>query len=516
MLCSFFLNVLSKGLGVLKCQTFPTADPEVDALMMASNPSVSCDPDADGGTYFWIRFYGLFIVLIFGVVLSFMHWHPFGYGELIEWVGLVNSSLVAAICIFFSAEEEAEIALFLLSGVAVFFAVLARIWAEKFENDGDDSNDAEEHAYRVMEFGSYAELVTYVLGLGLVFGDKEDSPVPFLASCDDDFPDDSCLFSELSGLAILVVMTVFAVWTFGIGVADELAARKAEKLAVAHILFNNMDADLSGTLDYVEIKELCKMLGKEYSDDEFKKAMAELDVNGDQNVDADEFCQWWVEVGGKKIPLPEDLEELASHAGNEIAMRGCPFHKSEDFHIDDRVRWFKQDDDIPKGSIGVVVGFKHERKAGNLLHLEENDETGVIENPQHARVYVAWPNAKYFAMEARELLIYDSPWRKRAAPEAQEAAAVAQKAWDEAKMLLPPDSQSDETKINTESDAQIDALEEDADPESSEVDQSNEAQDLHPLEQAALDAQTAAKAATRDAEAFDFMIGDHCTVSRQI
>lgn len=54
------------------------------------------------------------------------------------------------------------------------------------------------------------------------------------------------------------------------GLADEIAARKGEKEAVAHILFNQMDADGSGSLDMDEVRDLCVKLGKECECNSFR------------------------------------------------------------------------------------------------------------------------------------------------------------------------------------------------------------------------------------------------------
>lgn len=98
------------------------------------------------------------------------------------------------------------------------------------------------------------------------------------------------------------------------------------------------------------------------------------------------------------MPIPEDLQDLADRAGDRLSPnRGNPFRKAMDFRVDDQVRWFKQDSDIPSGSIGTVVGFKPVRK--------KKKERGpqVLEM---GRVYVAWATGKYFAMEPTELLLY--------------------------------------------------------------------------------------------------------------
>eukprot|EP01050_Picozoa_sp_SAG11_P003398 SAG11_NODE_191_length_12943_cov_3.853706_7_plen_83_part_00 len=64
---------------------------------------------------------------------------------------MINKAIVAAIVIFYGEMKWAWIALGALIGVSLLFGFLARFWAEKLENDGDDSNDAQEvrlHKFR--------------------------------------------------------------------------------------------------------------------------------------------------------------------------------------------------------------------------------------------------------------------------------------------------------------------------------------------------------------------------------
>lgn len=107
----------------------------------------------------------------------------------------------------------------------------------------------------------------------------------------------------------------------------------------------------------------------------------------------------WVHHGGRKVPIPDDLQELADRAGDRLdPNRGNPFHKAMDFRVDDKVRWFKSDAEIPAGTVGTVVGFKPE--------LPKPNQPGpkVL---QIGRIYVAWGVGKYYAMDPTELLLYN-------------------------------------------------------------------------------------------------------------
>ena len=204
-------------------------------------------------------------------------------------------------------------------------------------------------------------------------------------------------------------MTLYAIWTFKLGIQDEIAARRAEKAAVAHILFREMDADGSGKLDFGEVQALCERLGQKKTDEEITKALRQMDKDGSMQADADEFVNWWIFYGGRKVPIPDEYMNLADMAGGRAPPRGNPFHSAEDFQIDDEVRWFKTDEDVPRGTIGHVVGFKP--KAGGSW---KSGDLGlgpkvVVNN----RVYVAWPNKCCFAHEPGELLLYSG---KRTVP----------------------------------------------------------------------------------------------------
>jgi hypothetical protein len=163
-----------------------------------------------------------------------------------------------------------------------------------------------------------------------------------------------------------------------------------------------MDADGSGKLDRDEFKALCERLGQTKTDAEITKALKEIDKDGSMEADADEFVDWWVHIGGKKVKLPEELMHLADHHSRWSPPRGNPFHRVGDFQIDDEVRWFKVDDDVPRGSIGHVVGFKFKSGGG-----WKNGNLGLGPKiPEPGRVYVAWPNGCYFAMDPAELLVF--------------------------------------------------------------------------------------------------------------
>ena len=113
--------------------------------------------------------------------------------------------------------------------------------------------------------------------------------------------------------------------------------------------------------------------------------------------------------GGRKVPIPDELMDLADAAGGRSPPRGNPFHSTEDFKIDDEVRWFKEDEDVPKGSIGHIVGYKP-AKGGGWKTGDLGLGPQVVVND---RVYVAWPHGAYFAHDPNELLLFSG---KRTVP----------------------------------------------------------------------------------------------------
>lgn len=335
----------------------------------------------DPGLYSVIFAIAMFMIIIYGVVMVFFHWNV-----RVEFVGCINKAIVAAVCIFLGRPDQALYALILLMCTSSVFGFLARRWYIIMEEDDDDSNDSEGDAFFCCYVGSIVELVTYCFGVIMVVGNGIDD-------MKHHFDGDS-MFGTVSAYTIIFATTIYAVWTFKLGVEDELIARKAEKAAVAHILFSEMDADGSGSLDRGEIEALCERLGKKMTPEQIDKAMKEMDTGGEGAVDADEFVHWWINHGGRKVPVPPEMLDMHDHTAARGPPRGNPGHVLEDFRIDDEVRWFKSDESIPKGSIGHVVGFK-----------------------PNGNVYVAWPNQTYFSMKPGELLMYEPSQTGRSAAE---------------------------------------------------------------------------------------------------
>ena len=168
----FFLSVIQSAFGALNCQPFSDGAGG-KRMALNVNPSVYCSTEAiegewsesDALTYVAIRSMATFMVLFYGVFMSLLHW-----SAKVDYVGIWNKAFVSAIVIFYGREEDALTALMFLSGVSASFACLGNRWKKKLDEDGDDSNDAEEDAFFCMEVGCYCEMMTYAFGITLVQG----------------------------------------------------------------------------------------------------------------------------------------------------------------------------------------------------------------------------------------------------------------------------------------------------------------------------------------------------------
>ena len=142
-------------------------------------------------------------------------------------------------------------------------------------------------AYYAMEIGCYVELLTYTFGLLLYLGERaaDDTWLATLFSNEH--------FQNLGGSSVLVSASTYSLWCVSLGARDELEAQKAEKRAVAQILFREYDSDGTGRLDFSEVKGLCERLGKKMSDSEIRKMLQKVG-GADMLIDSDEFVGWCV------------------------------------------------------------------------------------------------------------------------------------------------------------------------------------------------------------------------------
>ena len=59
-------------------------------------------------------------------------------------------------------------------------------------------------------------------------------------------------------------------------------------------VFKSFDKNNSGTIDFNELKEVSKELGKEMDQAELEECMKDLDINKDNQISYEEFRKWWL------------------------------------------------------------------------------------------------------------------------------------------------------------------------------------------------------------------------------
>lgn len=109
----------------------------------------------------------------------------------------------------------------------------------------------------------------------------------------------------------------------------KLAKCKAD-VKKADLLFDELDADKSGTVDENELRQLIVKLGRKASDEEAKKMMSYMDADGQGTVDKSEFLTYF-----------EQLDELfvihsdGTKVSTRIAALGTDFALLQRFHLSD-------------------------------------------------------------------------------------------------------------------------------------------------------------------------------------
>lgn len=142
-------------------------------------------------------------------------------------------------------------------------------------------------AYYALEIGCYVEMITWTFGLLLYMGKYADEGSWTSAI----FAHET--FQDFGGSAVFMSASAFSLWCVSLGAKDELEAQKAEKRAVARILFREYDSDGTGWLDFNEVKALCERLGKKMDDQELRKMLRKVGGE-DMEIDTEEFVSWCV------------------------------------------------------------------------------------------------------------------------------------------------------------------------------------------------------------------------------
>eukprot|EP00736_Rhodelphis_marinus_P008044 Rmarinus@m.13627 len=100
---------------------------------------------------------------------------------------------------------------------------------------------------------------------------------------------------------------------------DWYAASEARLQAEMFTTFDKFDTDHSGTIDKHELKNLLLKLGNAPSDAEIESAMKELDLDGDGQIDRDEFAVWYKRSLFWTDKLREIEEEKEAASGVDIS-----------------------------------------------------------------------------------------------------------------------------------------------------------------------------------------------------
>lgn len=92
--------------------------------------------------------------------------------------------------------------------------------------------------------------------------------------------------------------------------------------AIARNTFKKLDADGSGNLDCSEFKKLTISLGADFSEDELKEALEEIDEDRSGRIDIEEFIAWWTNRAASNrsnSAMAMKLKRLAAKAAQIFA-----------------------------------------------------------------------------------------------------------------------------------------------------------------------------------------------------
>ena len=85
--------------------------------------------------------------------------------------------------------------------------------------------------------------------------------------------------------------------------------------------YRSLDVDGSGTLDYLEVAELSRLLGSSLSHTEIKEALSEMDADGSGEVDFSEFYIWFTSESSsalkKDLSAEPSIMEIKPHDKNK-------------------------------------------------------------------------------------------------------------------------------------------------------------------------------------------------------
>ncbi len=90
----------------------------------------------------------------------------------------------------------------------------------------------------------------------------------------------------------------------------------AESVAEMKEVFAAFDKDSSGTVTTAELGQVLRQMNKKFTDDELKKVVSKFDVNGDGQIDFDEFYQMMTKHEVKEVDELKQAFEVFDKDGD--------------------------------------------------------------------------------------------------------------------------------------------------------------------------------------------------------
>ena len=83
----------------------------------------------------------------------------------------------------------------------------------------------------------------------------------------------------------------------------EVFGEREQERRIIRAAFDKMDTDGSGFIDSSELRQMTQELGVTMSEEAITGALQSMDENGDDEIEFDEFRDWWVLQGKTHVPL---------------------------------------------------------------------------------------------------------------------------------------------------------------------------------------------------------------------
>ena len=96
---------------------------------------------------------------------------------------------------------------------------------------------------------------------------------------------------------------------------NEIIKSEIEMEEVLKNVFNNFDKNGDGSIDMQEIEQVCRELGIDTTKTDFQDTLRTIDINNDNKITFNEFCDWWKQ-GRQKSKLMSTLVTLRLQTSN--------------------------------------------------------------------------------------------------------------------------------------------------------------------------------------------------------